>query len=283
MRVHVALTPAEPTPFALDGSAVIVIDVLRATTTVVAACTAGCLGVIPVADTDAARAVAADFPRDAVVLGGERGGEPIAGFDLGNSPTEYTAERVGGRTIILTTTNGTSAMKRAGLARASAAAALTNVGAAADWAFTQGRHVTVLCAGDDGALSLEDAVCAGLLVQRMAARAPGVKLSDAAVVASRLAEYYRERLGEVRRDSRWARRLHPATTLVVAEAVLAVRDEMAWSLTDVLRRRLPLLLIQPPERSLIKDLGDLLGPIWRRDSFEIINEFEADQRNTLKR
>jgi len=207
MRIHVALTPAEPTPFVRDGCAVIVVDVLRATTTVVAACTAGCLGVIPVADSDAARTVAADFPRDAVVLGGERGGEPIAGFDLGNSPTEYTAERVGGRTIILTTTNGTSVMTRAGLARASAAAALTNVGAAADWALTQGRPVTVLCAGDDGALSLEDAVCAGLLVQRMAARAPGVELSDAAVVALRLAEYYRERLGEVRRDSSWARRL----------------------------------------------------------------------------
>ena len=77
----------------------------------------------------------------------------------------------------------------------------------ADWAFTQGRHVTVLCAGDGGALALEDAVCAGLFVQRMAARAPGVELSDAAVVALRLAEYYRERLDEVRRDSRWARRL----------------------------------------------------------------------------
>jgi 2-phosphosulfolactate phosphatase len=207
MRVHVALTPAGPRPFALDGCVAIVIDVLRATTTVVAACGAGCLGVIPVADSDAARAVAAGRPRDAVVLGGERGGEPILGFDLGNSPIEYTAERVGGRTVILTTTNGTRAMKSTGGARASAVAALTNVSAAAEWAVTQGRHVTVLCAGDDGALSLEDAVCAGLLVQRMALRAPGVELSDAAVVALRLAEYYRGRLGEVGRDSRWARRL----------------------------------------------------------------------------
>ena len=207
MRIHVALTPAEPTPFPLTGCAAVVIDVLRATTTVVAACGAGCLGIIPVADSETARAVAAGFPRDAVVLGGERGGEPIAGFDLGNSPLEYTAERVGGQTIILTTTNGTAAMKSAGSARASAAGALTNVSAAADWALTQGCDITVLCAGDSGTLSLEDAVCAGLLVQRMAARAPGVALSDAAVVALRLAEYYGERLGEVRRDSRWARRL----------------------------------------------------------------------------
>ena len=207
MRIHVALTRAELARVALDGRAAIVIDVLRATTTVVAACGAGCLGIIPVADPEAARAVGAGFPRDAVVLGGERGGEPIAGFDLGNSPLEYTAERVSGRTIILTTTNGTSAMKRAGVAAAAATAAFSNVEAAADWAVAQGRDVTVLCAGDGGALSLEDAVCAGLLVQRMAARAPGVELSDAAVVALRLAEHYRERLDEVRRDSRWARRL----------------------------------------------------------------------------
>ncbi len=207
MRVHVSLTPEDPRPSVLGGRAAIVVDVLRATTTVVAACAAGCLRIIPVADGDAAVAAAAGFPREEVLLAGERDGEPIAGFDLGNSPLEYTAERVAGRTLIFTTTNGTAVMRRAGLARAGAAAALTNVGAAAGWALAQGLDVTVLCSGDGGALSLEDAVCAGLLVQRMAARAPGLELSDAAVVALRLAGSYGGRLGDVRIDSRWARHL----------------------------------------------------------------------------
>jgi glycerol-3-phosphate dehydrogenase len=78
-------------------------------------------------------------------------------------------------------------------------------------------------------------------------------------------------------EPRWARRVTPATTLVVAEAVLAARDEMALSLEDVVRRRLPLSLLVRMERSLIKDLADLLAPVWRRDSYELIAEFEGAQ------
>src|SRR5260370_27241060 len=109
MRVHVALTPADASGLALAGWAAVVVDVLRATTTVVAACTAGCARVIPVADVNAAHERARQFPDGEVLLAGERGGEPIAGFHLGNSPLEFTSERVGGRTVLLTTTNGTAA------------------------------------------------------------------------------------------------------------------------------------------------------------------------------
>jgi glycerol-3-phosphate dehydrogenase len=82
-------------------------------------------------------------------------------------------------------------------------------------------------------------------------------------------------------EPRWAARLHPATTLVVAEAILAVRDEMAWSLEDVVRRRLPLALIQRLDRSQIKSLADLLAPEWRRDSAEVLDEYpgKADARS----
>jgi 2-phosphosulfolactate phosphatase len=207
MRVDVALTPADAPGSSPHGHTAIVIDVLRATTTVVAACQSGCRRVIPVGDVEAAMAAAAEFPRDQVVLGGERGGEPIAGFDLGNSPLDYTPARVGGRTIVLTTTNGTTTMKSATRARSAAVAALVNVRAAADWALARRDDLTVLCSGDVGALSLEDAVCAGLLVRWMLERATGLELSGAAVMALRLAEYYGDRLADVRRHSRWARRL----------------------------------------------------------------------------
>ncbi len=206
MRVHVALTPADGTGLALEGWAAIVVDVLRATTTVVAACAAGCVRIIPVADPCAARARAALFPAAEVLLAGERGGEPIPGFPLGNSPLEYTPERVRGRTILLTTTNGTAAMLSAGSAGVAAAAALTNVSAAAGWSLRQGRDLVVLCSGDGGAFSVEDAVCAGLIVSRAAA-APGVDLSDAAVAALGLGEYYAPRMGDLRVASPWARRL----------------------------------------------------------------------------
>src|SRR5439155_598807 len=131
MRVHVALTPADASGLILDGWTAIAVDVLRATTTVVAACAAGCVRIIPVSDSGAARERAALFTAGEVLMAGERGGEPIPGFHLGNSPLEFTPERVRGRTILLTTTNGTAAMLGAGSAGAGAVAALTNVSAVA--------------------------------------------------------------------------------------------------------------------------------------------------------
>jgi 2-phosphosulfolactate phosphatase len=219
MRVHAALTPADASGLVLDGWAAIVIDVLRATTTVIAACAAGCRRVIPVADIAGARACAGALPPGEVLLAGERGGEPVEGFALGNSPLEFTPERVRGRTIVLTTTNGTAAMLTAAAAGVGAVAALTNVGAASAWAAAQGRDVAVLCAGDDGAFSLEDTVCAGLIVSRLAA-APGVQVSDGAAAALGLGEYYAARLGDLHDASRWARRLTRAGRGLDVEACL---------------------------------------------------------------
>ena len=207
MRVDVALTPTDARAASLHGRTALVVDVLRATSTVVAACMAGCRRIIPVIDAAAAWTVASDFARDEFLLAGERGGDPIDGFDLGNSPLEVTPDRVGGRTIILTTTNGTASMRAASEAAAAAAVALTNVSAVAHWAAAQGRDVTVLCAGDNGALSLEDAVCAGLVVERMTSRVLRLELSSGAELAWRLAQYYEGRLGLVALHSRWARRL----------------------------------------------------------------------------
>ena len=206
MRVHVALTPAKPGEVALDGWAALVVDVLRATTTSVTACAAGCARIIPVADADAAVERAALLAPAPVLLAGERGGEQIPGFHLGNSPLECTADRVGGQTIVLTTTNGTAAMRTAERAHAGALAALVNARAAAGWALAQGRDVAVLCSGEDGAFSLEDAVCAGLVVAHLTEEA-GVDLSPAAAAALGLGAYYGPRLGDLREASRWARRL----------------------------------------------------------------------------
>jgi 2-phosphosulfolactate phosphatase len=209
MRLDVLLTPAEFAGADLAGASALVVDVLRATSTVVAACAAGCREVIPAADAEAARAVAGALGPGIALLGGERGGDPIAGFDLGNSPLEYTPERVAGRTVVLSTSNGTAAMRVAGRAAAAALAAFTNLGAAAAWARAQPRDVVVLCAGTGGALALEDAVCAGMLVARMAARGPGGGwvLTDAAVAARRLAAPYARRLPRLAREAAWARRL----------------------------------------------------------------------------
>jgi 2-phosphosulfolactate phosphatase len=206
MRVHVALTPAEFPDAPLSGRVALAVDVLRATTASVAACDAGCRRVVPVPDAEAAEAMAARDGTD-TVLAGERGGEALAGFHLGNSPAEFTADRVGGRTVVLTTTNGTAAMLAASRAAAAGLAALTNVTAAARWALEQDRDVSILCAGDNGAFSLEDTVCAGLLVGRLADASPGAVLSEGAQAALGLGRHYGTRLDRLAEDSSWARRL----------------------------------------------------------------------------
>jgi 2-phosphosulfolactate phosphatase len=174
---------------------------------VVAACAAGCRRILPVRDREAALTTADALGGADTLLAGERDGETIAGFDLGNSPLEYTVERVSGRTVVLTTTNGTAAMLEARRAAVAAVAALTNLEAAARWAAAQRRDVTVLCAGEAGQVSLEDTVCAGLLVETLAGAGCSAEPSDAATAARRAASFYAARLGRLAEDSEWARRL----------------------------------------------------------------------------
>ena len=108
LNVHALPKLVEPKDLA-DGT-VVVIDVLRASTTIIAALEAGAVEVIPCLEIDDARRVAAQFPAEEVILGGERQGLPIEGFDLGNSPEDYTPYAVAGKTLVFTTTNGTRAM-----------------------------------------------------------------------------------------------------------------------------------------------------------------------------
>jgi 2-phosphosulfolactate phosphatase len=205
VRVDVAFTPAALAPAALAGASALVIDVLRASTTIVTALSNGCLGVVPVADAAEARRRAVATP--GALLAGERRGEPLAGFDLGNSPGEFTPERVGGRLVFLTTSNGTVALLAARAAAAVAVAAFANLGAAAAWAVAGGRDVIVTCAGERGARSLEDEVCAGLLVDRMLAACPAAIAGPEAQVAAQQARPYAADLGRLARDSGWARYL----------------------------------------------------------------------------
>src|SRR5215470_19002777 len=98
MLVDVTPTADAVVPAELVGATVLVVDVLRASTTIIAALGSGCLAVVPVADPPAARRRAAGFAPEGVLVAGERRGEPIPGFDLGNSPLDVTPARVGGKT-----------------------------------------------------------------------------------------------------------------------------------------------------------------------------------------
>jgi 2-phosphosulfolactate phosphatase len=202
MRLDVWFTPGGlAAGTELEGRVVLVLDVLRATTTICAALSHGARAVIPVGSIDQAvglartlRAAAGDGP---VLLAGERAGKPIAGFDLGNSPREMTTARVEGKTLIMTTTNGTGAILAAQQAAQVLLAAPANfrmVAARAREVWDRTGDLLILCAGRPQGFALEDGYTAGRLVEEVvgdARRRSG--LNDGALAALALVRRYGDR------------------------------------------------------------------------------------------
>jgi 2-phosphosulfolactate phosphatase len=166
-QVFVHLLPVLFEPADLQGGVAVVIDVLRATSTIIHALAAGAECVVPCGEIDEARRVAVQSPAGTVLLGGERGGLKVSGFDLGNSPVEYDSGKVRGKRIVMSTTNGTRAMIRARGARRVLIAALINSTAAAQMLACESGPVHFVCAGTDGHITLEDVLCAGGIARRL--------------------------------------------------------------------------------------------------------------------
>jgi len=206
MRLDVALLPELLDRHALPASTALVVDVLRASTTMIAALGNGCAGIVPVADAVEAHRRARAIGAGALVAG-ERKGRMIEGFDLGNSPLEMTRERVGGKTLVFTTSNGTRALLAARAAAAVGVAGLVNLSASAAWAHAGGRDVTVVCAGERGDVSLEDKVCAGLLIDALLRTEPGAVLTEAARDARDVGRGYGKAVSRLGHDSAWGRHL----------------------------------------------------------------------------
>jgi 2-phosphosulfolactate phosphatase len=222
VRLDVALLPERLEGGAGRGSTALVVDVLRASTTMIAALGNGCAGIVPVADPDEAHRRALCIGADALVAG-ERKGLMIDGFDLGNSPLEMTRERVGGKTLVFTTSNGTRALLAArAVAAAVGVAALVNLSAAAAWAHGHGRDVTVVCAGDRGAVSLEDNVCAGLLLDALLRHEPGAAVSATARESCEVGRSYAQAVARLAHDSPWGRHLGLAGRTADLAACLAL-------------------------------------------------------------
>jgi 2-phosphosulfolactate phosphatase len=168
------------------GRLVAVIDVLRASTSIAAALANGARAVVPFDTSDEVVARSKTLSRSEVRLAGERKMLPIPGFDLGNSPREFTAEAVGGKTVLICTTNGTGALTTVQGARDVVVASYVNftaVLALLRTALRGGTDVAVVCAGRGRRFSLEDAGCAGRYVNQLTRDLTGVDLNDAAMAA----------------------------------------------------------------------------------------------------
>lgn len=197
MNLDVALSLAELAELDLSGRSAVVIDVLRATTTITAALANGAAAVIPHAELDHCRAMRTNEP--SLLLGGERGGLRPADFDLGNSPAEYTADRIAGRRIAFSTTNGTRALAGCGEASAVWLAAFTNRAAVAETLLRNKRNTTLVCAGKLRLANLEDTACAGAIVDALLSA--DVTLTDRARVAWSVYDQHRGNIKAMLRES----------------------------------------------------------------------------------
>ena len=184
--VFVHLLPALIPEGALKGGVAVVIDVLRATTTMVHALAAGCDAIIPCVEIAEARKLAKALPPGTAVLAGERQGVPIEGFDMANSPGDCTAETCSGKTLVMTTTNGTRAILASLGAERVFIAAFVNRKATLDALRLAEGPIHLVCSGTDGLVSLEDTMFAGALAHELDALAweasegrPGSPVSDA--------------------------------------------------------------------------------------------------------
>ena len=165
--VKVHLLPALFEPDEVRGGIAVILDILRASTTITHALAHGAKAVIPAGEVDEARRIAVDYPKGSVLLGGEREGVLIEGFDLDNNPFAYTPEAVAGKTIVFTTSNGTKALLRAGKADRVLIGSFVNLQAVVNVLVADLRPIHLVCAGTQGKITLEDSLCAGGICHRL--------------------------------------------------------------------------------------------------------------------
>lgn len=188
------------------GKTVVMIDVLRASSTIVTALANGAEGVIPVADMGTGSKISQRMDTGNMLLCGEKDGEKIEGYDLGNSPLEYTPPVVKGKTIVLNTTNGTKALMRSSLAKEILVGSFLNLKILAGY-LKDKEEITLICAGWRGRLSLEDLLCAGNIIYELTGGGLPETAFDGAKVALGLYEKFGDDIENTVQSSNHAHRL----------------------------------------------------------------------------
>ncbi len=184
IRIEVFFTPKHVEEMQLKDKNVIVIDVLRASTTIAVALYNGAKEIIPVGSIENAAKISGNLLGDVTLRAGERNAKMIEGFNLGNSPLEYREEVVRGKSIIFITTNGSGAIVRGRYAKKLVVAAFVNLSSVVDYFVRLSENVTIICAGSANNFSLEDAVCAGRVVNELKKKIPGRCITDDAAEAA---------------------------------------------------------------------------------------------------
>ena len=199
--VQVCMTPDLIQHFNLEGKIVIVVDIFRATSCIVTGLAYGVKTIYPVATIDQCMA----YQKKGMIIAGERGGQKVDGFDIGNSPYEYMNDEFQGKDIAVTTTNGTQAIISSKGADQILIGAFLNLRAIADYILDQDKNIIIHCAGWKGMINIEDSLFAGALINEI--KSSHQPSGDAAHMASDLYLYHQMDLIHASHNSSHAKRL----------------------------------------------------------------------------
>jgi 2-phosphosulfolactate phosphatase len=213
MRLDVFFSPLQVKPSDTQARLVLIVDVLRASTTVATALGNGAKTVIPLEGPDEVITRSREFHRSQIILAGEQWMHPITGFDLGNSPQAFQPKVVEGKTILITTTNGTRTLLGVQGARDIVIASYVNftaVLAMMKVAARSNTDIAIICAGEEGSFTLEDAACAGRYVRAIPKRADSVQVNDAASASVLIEKKYGENIAKLFKESTHGQALEAA-------------------------------------------------------------------------
>jgi 2-phosphosulfolactate phosphatase len=188
MKINVIISPPNVDELYFTGKTTVIIDVLRATTTIITALANGAKEIVPVSSVEFAMKVSGSMFGGQTLLGGERNTKKIDGFNLGNSPFEYNAETISGKSIILFTSNGSKAIVKSKFSEHSIICSFQNLSAVAHYLIELNNNVEILCSGRNGLFSLEDTICAGKLVGELSSLTNESELTDSSLAALTLAK-----------------------------------------------------------------------------------------------
>ena len=181
-RLHVCLSPALLSLYNVPEYIVVIVDIFRATSSICYGIENGAEAIIPVAEVD--ECLVYRDKETGYLLAAERNGEVVSGFDFGNSPFSYTKEKVAGKTVVLTTTNGTHALHLSRKAKKVVIGSFLNLTALCNWLKTQNENILLVCAGWKNNFNLEDTLFSGAVVEQL--KAGNYKTDDSAIAANDL-------------------------------------------------------------------------------------------------
>jgi len=202
MNIDVIPTLKELTPQKIYGKTAIVLDIFRCTSTIITALANGCREVIPARTSLEAKDLVSRYPSNSVVLAGETKGAKIPGFDLGNSPVEIAGYPILDKTLILSTTNGTEAIRSCKPAKYVLIGSFLNVSSTCTRAASNQKDTVIVCAGSEGNIALEDIMAAGCFVAHFKKCSQELRISDLSKTFYYLYKYFKNNLEQILLTSR---------------------------------------------------------------------------------